>query len=92
MKLVVDIPDGQYDLILKSDKGVYSVFVSKECMMYAIKNGTPLPEHYGDLIDRNELLKKEVWGSFGEIGEDAPCVFKAHIEDAPAIIKATEAK
>lgn len=56
----------------------------------AIKNGTPLPEHHGDLIDRSELLKKEVWGSFGELGDDAPCVFKADIDEAPTLIPATK--
>ena len=90
IELVIKIPEEQYDLILKSDIGATSVFVSKECMMHSIKNGTPLPEHHSDLIDRSELLKKEVWGSFGEIGDDAPCVFKADIEEAPTIIPATD--
>ena len=46
IELMIKIPEEQYNLILKSDTGATSVFVSKEGMMYAIKNGTPLPEHH----------------------------------------------
>ena len=55
MQIVIDIPNAQYELIKKSDCNAISIFVSKECMMYAIKNGTPLPEKHGDLKDMGNL-------------------------------------
>lgn len=58
IELMIKIPEEQYNLILKSDIGATSVFVSKEGMMYAIKNDTLLPEYHGDLVDRNYLIKK----------------------------------
>jgi len=51
MKLVVDIPNKQYELIKQSDYNVFSMMSSKECMMHAIKFGTPLPDDVGDFSD-----------------------------------------
>ncbi len=58
MKLVIDIPDEQYEYIKKSDKNTFAAVSSKECMLYAIKNGTPVSTE-GDLISR-EALKEAV--------------------------------
>lgn len=58
IKLVVKLPKEQYDLILKSDIGATSVFVSKECMMYSIKNATPLPKGHGRIMDVDKIIKK----------------------------------
>jgi hypothetical protein len=55
VNVVIEIPEEEYRIILLSDKTAMSEFASKEAMMYAIKNGTPLPKGHGDLIDRNEL-------------------------------------
>lgn len=79
-QVVINVPD---EWLEGTQPNLYDV-------MGAVMNGTVLPEHHGDLIDRSELLKKEVWGSFGEIGDDAPCVFKADIDEAPTIIPATK--
>lgn len=57
MKVVIDIPDEQYEFIKRSDETAFAIVSSKECMLYAIKNGTPLPKGHGDLIDRNILLQ-----------------------------------
>lgn len=43
MKLVIDIPDNEYKTILRSDETWAASCASKECMMYVIKTGTPLP-------------------------------------------------
>lgn len=57
MKLLIDIPDDQYEFIKLSDKNTFASVSSKECMLYAIKNGTPVSTK-GDLISRSELKKK----------------------------------
>jgi hypothetical protein len=57
MKVIIDIPDEQYEFIRRSDENAFAIVSSKECMLYAIKNGTPLPKGHGDLIDRNILLQ-----------------------------------
>lgn len=44
IELVIKIPEEQYNYILKSDDSLFINCVSKECMMYAIKTGTPLDE------------------------------------------------
>lgn len=54
-EVVIKIPEEQYKYILKSDNSAFADLVSKEMMMYAIKNGTPLPERHGDLKDMGNL-------------------------------------
>ena len=55
MQIVIEIPNKQYELIKKSDYNAFSMMVSKECRMYAIKIGTPLPKGHGRLIDADDL-------------------------------------
>ena len=54
MKIIIDIPDEQYEYIKKSDKNTFAAVSSKECMLYAIKNGIPY-DTSGDLISRSAL-------------------------------------
>lgn len=51
IELVIKIPEEGYRWIKKSDKTVFADVASKECMLHAIKNGTPLPKGHGDLVD-----------------------------------------
>ena len=44
MKIVIDIPDSEYLAIKNSDHTSFADFSSKECMMYAIRNGIPYEE------------------------------------------------
>ena len=60
MQIVIDIPEEKYRWIKKSDNSIFADIAEKECMLYAIKNGTPLPKGHGDLIDAKELLKEKV--------------------------------
>lgn len=46
IELVIKIPEEEYRWIIKSDETVFADVASKECMMHAIKNGTPLPRRY----------------------------------------------
>lgn len=50
IELVIKIPDEEYRWIKGSDKTVFADVASKECMLHAIKNGTPLPKGHGRLI------------------------------------------
>ena len=43
MKILIDIPDNEYNLIMGSDKTCNADSCSKELMMHAIKNGIPSP-------------------------------------------------
>ena len=58
VELVVRIPEEEYNRITKSDNTVFANVVSKEAMMYAIKNGTVLPEGHGRLGDLDELEQR----------------------------------
>jgi hypothetical protein len=51
IELVIKIPEEEYRWIIKSDETVFADIASKECMLHAIKNGTPLPKGHGDLVD-----------------------------------------
>ncbi len=54
-QVVINIPKEQYSLIMQSHRSDIERFVSKEAMMYAIKNGTPLSA-YKDCVSRQAVL------------------------------------
>lgn len=58
IELVIKIPEEEYRWIIKSDETVFADVASKECMMHAIKNGTPLPKGHGRLVDGDALWNK----------------------------------
>lgn len=45
MDIVIKISEDEYRWIKKSDKTVFADVASKECMLNAIKNGTPLESY-----------------------------------------------
>lgn len=53
MQFVIDIPEG-VDVIVERNKPNE---VISEILWQAVKNGTPLPERHGRLIDADELKK-----------------------------------
>lgn len=79
MQIVIDIPENQYSLIMQSHRSGVERFVEKEAMMYAIKNGTPLPKGHGRMIDADAL-----YGQY----EYADYDFDKTMEYAPTIIEA----
>lgn len=83
MKIVIDIPEEEYRWIEKSDKTVFADVASKECMLHAIKNGTPLPKGHGRLIDADDLIADLIFPT-----KQFESGFKALIGDAPTIIEA----
>lgn len=58
VELVIRIPEEEYRWIMKSDKTVFANVSSKECMLHAIKNGTPLPKGHGKIMDVDKIVKK----------------------------------
>lgn len=92
IELVIKIPEEEYRWIIKSDEIVFADVASKECMLHAIKSGTPLPKGHGNLIDR-DALEYEIASIEGYSEYDYECVAREDIEQAPIIIKAdTEEK
>ena len=89
IELVIKIPEKTVNEI--KDNAMFAKEIASSIkwdITSAIVNGTPLPKGHGDLIDRDKLLQHEVWGVFGEIGDDMPCVFTDYIETATIIIEA----
>ena len=54
MRIVIDIPETIYKAIKEE---TYCGILDAD-VYYAIKDGTPLPKGYSDLIDRDKLLKE----------------------------------
>ena len=54
MEIVIKIPEEDYIKISNSNPSYADDFN----LYYAIKNGTPLPEHHGRLIDADALTEK----------------------------------
>lgn len=52
MQIVIDIPEQRYKWIVENPL-VYTTELDE-----AVRKGTPLPEYYGDLIDRKELFER----------------------------------
>lgn len=56
MKIVIEISEEDYKLIKSYGKGSTNYRISLN-LYDAVKNGTPLPKHHGDLIDRSKIGK-----------------------------------
>jgi hypothetical protein len=82
MKIVIDIPEEEYQNYLKMrpsyPEGVF-------CYIKAIQNGTPLPEHHGDLIDRDSLELDCDWSDYYD-GFSA--YSESQVRLAPTVIEA----
>ena len=55
MKIVIDIPDKLYNTF---HRGNWSATYEGKKIRDIVMNGTPLPEHHGDLIDRTQLYNQ----------------------------------
>ena len=82
MKIVIDIDDEVYKRFMDD-------YVGCPDIIYAVRKGTPLPEHHGDLIDRREL-KKEVYTIMEWNGDVHRIIYETSIDDAKPIIEAEE--
>ena len=97
MQIVIDIPEKDYDDILNGETKASALNWST---LNAIRNGTPLPENHGDLIDVNELnefaLNHNISGSAfdGELIYDAgettrgDTIYETVIDKLTVVVKA----
>ena len=93
MKIVIDIPDRQYELlqrVVKTKRGMENLSEYGELIL----NGTPLPKGHGDLIDRNELLKHYDNTTYHNGIEERKIHFVqiGYVNDAQPIIEADKEK
>jgi len=79
MKIVIEIPDKVYTYIQREWEE-YDFDSVLNHLINGIKNGTPLPEHHGRLIDADELLDTNI-DTFSQQTE-------LKIKFAPTIIEA----
>ncbi len=83
MKIVIDIPEEYYNAI----KAIPDIQCTAD--MLIIKNGTPLPEHHGRLIDADAID----WFK-GEDEEGNPChiLDKRDLNLEPTIIEGSDSE
>lgn len=60
MKIVIEIGNEHYERIMRFEEDV-TVYPTTLALYEAVKNGTPLPEHHGRLIDADELRKNSFY-------------------------------
>lgn len=83
MKIVIDIREEDYKAIAKC-------YLPYGAIADAIKNGTPLPEHHGRLIDADALYELSRLCHTEEDG--TACVEWREINDAPTIIEGSDSE
>ena len=88
MQIVIDIPEEIYNM---SRIAIVHPLAETNIPLAVICNGTPLPERYGDLIDKDviqELLSKKCAGECGVCmyNEDG-CILPT---EAPTILEGTK--
>ena len=88
MQIVIEIDEEDYKRIQDTS----DVFNSLTSRTYsAIRNGTPLPENHGRLIDADALEGEPYLMSEGN-GMYRTVIGYFRVEDAPTIIEGTEGK
>lgn len=93
MKLLVEISEKDFTLI-RSVNNLNLLLLAESRVMLAVKNGTPLPEHHSDLIERSSLDVDSLDRAYGpncelDFGRLYTQDVIEMIEKAPAIIPAT---
>ena len=78
MKVVIEISENDYWLACNHPETLIGVYAQ------AIKNGTPLPEGHGRVIDESKITKCEQIGLAIIDGKVTRCL----ITDAPTIVEA----
>ena len=92
MKIVIDIPKDVYTRLFDNGIQDNEIAVDDVCeMARALRLGTPLPKHHGDLIDRREL-KKEVYTTTEWNGDIHRIIYEASIDDAKPIIEGSDSE
>ena len=84
MKLMIDIPEEEYELVRHENKS----FRTELELMNAVANGTPLPKGHGRLIDADELIKNWYDEYIKFMTREEIESMDGVIENAPTIIEA----
>lgn len=103
MKMVIDISEDMYKEICPIEYSVYvlSSVKNKQLfyqLIYAIQNGTPLPEHHGRLIDADKVLDDIVKQNPEFVSETekhkryARLVYFWKVKNAPTIVEGSESE
>lgn len=95
MKIVIDMPDDDYEYIKLLHEG-YTDYQTTLKLYHAVKNGTVLPKGHGDLIDADELKTSRIMALVAEKNASqneisfAPlvCILKEDIDNAMTIVEA----
>lgn len=77
MKIVIDIPEGDYELACKYPDAYIAA--------HYVKNGTPLPKGHGRLIDAEALQKQAIKVKLEHIAREIEVVTINQIKEAAAI-------
>ncbi len=85
MKIVINIDDNIYTRLFDNGIDYYDDTIS---IKTAIRNGIPLPEHHGDLIDRDALIYEQTH----HCGYQIPFLLidEDNLKNVPTIIEADE--
>lgn len=77
MKIVIDIPDNEYELLQRGTT-IGTGVDADNCLRYYILDGTVLPKGHGDLVDKDTITVEE------------DVYFQNYIIHAPTVIPADE--
>lgn len=83
MKIVIDISDDTYKAVCNGCMLPPDV----ENVVNAIKNGTPLPERHGRLVDADKLIRDTIKNPV-----HAPYIHIIDMKEAPTIIEGSDAE
>lgn len=89
MQIVIEISDTLKKIVDENDSKAFFHFMWQAYLMDAIKNGVPLPEGHGRLIDADDLLKHYDAHSYFNGIEERKIHFVqiGYVHDAPTIIE-----
>ena len=90
MKIVIDMPDDEYEVCLSHRESIENMIRVHKCfsLEYAVIRGTPLPKGHGRLIDADEYESDVL-----SIREPDLDKMLEYLADSPTIIEAdTESK
>ena len=73
MQIVIDIPNRIYNIVQTNRLNL----IDGEIVENAIKNGTPLTENHGDLIDVNELKEFSLHNDIASSCLDGSLIYNA---------------
>ena len=69
MKLVIDIPEEEYKMLVNSYQFLFNEHTFDN-LRESIKNSTPLPKGHGRLIDENKLKKEAIRCEWSRLAYD----------------------